>query len=161
MEIEMDPRQPIFTPRSLGQRLTHIAGGASIVAFSVTAWWVWEAFQRGGTDGQTDVIRLAAAWGVAAPAWFWFEYFYLYRRDGVRGSLELYKHGQQLSFAIWVAVVTALGVIASSEHFKKAEEKQCIAAAARASQAASAPPAPGTSGPVPAAAASTAASPAR
>lgn len=61
---------------------------------------------------------LAASWALGAPIWFYYEYFYLYRKVGLSGTLELFKHGQQVAVAIWAGLSITLGAFASSDHFK-------------------------------------------
>ena len=44
------------------------------------------------------------------PAWFWFEYFFVFRRvsDPAPDDFEKLKYGQDLASKIWLAVVSAL-----------------------------------------------------
>lgn len=50
---------------------------------------------------------MLAFWIVVPPVWFWFEYFYLYKGSS-NDDLEKFKHGQDQSSKIWLALVTVL-----------------------------------------------------
>ena len=125
---ELNPTKPVFAKDSRAERWTHRAGIASVVFFVLTLLLVFIAVAKGPSWGLV-VTGLAFTWAVSAPAWFWYEYFFLYRKDGLPGSLELYKQGQQVSVAIWAALALSLGALASNDHFMKAESKSVSAAA--------------------------------
>jgi hypothetical protein len=40
------------------------------------------------------------AWAAGPPAWFWYEYYYVYREYGQPDTLELFKYGQDVSKGI-------------------------------------------------------------
>jgi hypothetical protein len=48
-------------------------------------------------------------WIMVPPIWFWYEYFFLYK-DTITAKVELdaFKHGQDQSAKIWLALVTIL-----------------------------------------------------
>ena len=50
-----------------------------------------------------------AAWMIGIPLWFWLEYFLVYRRWGAPGTLDQFKHGQQVTGAIWLGAAIVLG----------------------------------------------------
>jgi hypothetical protein len=58
-----------------------------------------------GCDGSVRPI----IWILLAPMWFWFEYFFLFQDETKSGvKLEEFKHGQDQSAKIWLALVTVL-----------------------------------------------------
>jgi hypothetical protein len=141
--VELDPQKRIFREESKGARWTHAAGAVSIGSFAITIVLVVMAIAKAPSWGLV-VTGLAFLWAVGAPAWFWFEYFFLYRKDGLPGTFELYKYGQQVSVAIWAALALSLGALASSDHFKKHQNtKPSDASTSR--EAASQPAAPAAS----------------
>ena len=52
-------------------------------------------------------------WIAIPPAWFWLDYFGLYRYDPVVGKTDLdsFKYGQDVAARIWLALVTALTIL--------------------------------------------------
>jgi hypothetical protein len=61
-------------------------------------------------------------WVIVTPVWFWFEYFVIFRKYGDSTAFDSFKHGQQLSLAIWAALVFFLNGLVSAEHFKEAPQ---------------------------------------
>jgi hypothetical protein len=57
-------------------------------------------------------------WIIGPPVWFWFDYFFVYRKYGDPEAFDSYKHGQQISLAIWAALAVLLLSVANAEHFK-------------------------------------------
>ena len=57
-------------------------------------------------------------WIVGPPVWFWFDYFKVYRRYGDPEAFDSYKHGQQISIAIWAAFAIMFGAFANADRFK-------------------------------------------
>jgi hypothetical protein len=52
---------------------------------------------------------ILCGWILAPPIWFWFEYFFLYDRLGTaKPDAEEFRHGQEQSAKIWLALVTVL-----------------------------------------------------
>jgi hypothetical protein len=53
---------------------------------------------------------LLVFWVCVPPAWFWFEYFFLFKRvtNPAPDDFEKLKYGQDLASKIWLAVVSAL-----------------------------------------------------
>lgn len=47
----------------------------------------------------------AFVWSVAAPIWFWFEFWGLYMRHGDEHAMTQLRHSQQLSAAVWAGVL--------------------------------------------------------
>jgi len=56
---------------------------------------------------------LIIVWVLAPPIWFWLEYFavWAYEDATKRLCLDEFKFGQELSGKIWLAAVTALGIL--------------------------------------------------
>ena len=52
-------------------------------------------------------------WVLVPPMWFWFEYFGIWRYEDkqARQSRGEFQLGQELSAKIWLAAVTALGIL--------------------------------------------------
>lgn len=92
-----------------------IAGSAAVITFFALLPLAW--FSK----CQPLMYALAISWAVIPPAWFWYEFFFIYRKEGWGNprAFEAYKHGQQVSAAIWLAIAATLGAIASSDHFKE------------------------------------------
>ena len=47
-------------------------------------------------------------WVIVPPIWFWYEYFFLYSNATTKPGLDEFKHGQDQSSKIWLALVTLL-----------------------------------------------------
>ena len=61
------------------------------------------------TRNSKEYLFLATAcWAVVPPAWFWVEYFWLYKKWGDHYQFERFKYGQGQSKAIWAGIVAAL-----------------------------------------------------
>ena len=56
---------------------------------------------------------LIMIWVLVPPMWFWFEYYGIWRYEDkqARQSREKFQLGQELSSKIWLAAVTALGIL--------------------------------------------------
>ena len=63
---------------------------------------------------------LTFLWAFVPPFAFWCEYFLIYRNYGAKDTFALYTYGQQVSGAMWAAVVAALLVMGNSDRFKHA-----------------------------------------
>lgn len=139
MSSDIDPTVPIFKKGSRAERISHRAVAISIVLFVVTLILSGVAIVN-GPSWSLVVAGLALFWAVGAPAWFWFEYFFLYREDGEKGSFELYKHGHQVSIAIWAGLAVSLAALANSDMFKEKERHtESTAAIGMATQGAASP----------------------
>jgi hypothetical protein len=69
---------------------------------------LWEIFDpsKGIKVAQAIVLGL---WILVPPLWFWFEYFFLYKdKTTSKVNLEGFKHGQDQSAKIWLALITVL-----------------------------------------------------
>ena len=49
-------------------------------------------------------------WVTAPPAWFAFEYFYLYDREEAKSQFDQCKYGQEIVARAWATLVVVLGV---------------------------------------------------
>lgn len=68
--------------------------------------WVGFDPQKPTKVHQAYVLGL---WILLPPIWFWLEYFFLYKDEGTAVvKLEAFKHGQEQSAKIWLALVTLL-----------------------------------------------------
>ena len=80
---------------------------------------------RGGRYGRKDPLKqnrlewgtrlwFLVFWIAIPPAWFWLDYYGLYRYDPVgagKVDLESFKYGQDVASKIWIALVTALTIL--------------------------------------------------
>jgi hypothetical protein len=87
-----------------------IASGAMILSVVFGLFW---GFGKGFDPH--DCVKVSQAivlgiWVIAPPIWFWYEYFYLYPDTTYvpKPSLDEFKHGQEQSSKIWLALVTLL-----------------------------------------------------
>jgi hypothetical protein len=122
---EFDPTASLYKDASAAKQvaITGIVGViltvatialAVVVIVSLPSW------------SQLAMLLLAAAWGIGGPMWFFFEYFFIYRKSGAPNSWELFKHGQQLSGAVWVALTASLIVVGTSDLIKgPSEDYRC------------------------------------
>jgi hypothetical protein len=81
---------------------------AAVVTLVATVW----AYVNGKRDW---IIVLAFLWTILPPAWFWIDYFVVFRRAGNLDEFEAFKHGQQVSAAIWAAIAVSLAALAGSD----------------------------------------------
>jgi hypothetical protein len=71
-----------------------------------------EAEKRLTGVGRQKAI-LILIWVLVPPMWFWFEYFGIWRYEDKRARQDRdeFQLGQELSTKIWLAAVTALGIL--------------------------------------------------
>ncbi len=123
--VDVNPQHKIWgTTTSRGYKQTRTAGFISAGLFGLTGILILWAVSHPFEGGHGIAISLAFLWAIGAPVWFWYEYFFLYIGEGLPESFELYKHGQQLSIAIWAGLALSLGALAHSDVFKQ-PEKPC------------------------------------
>jgi hypothetical protein len=114
----MKPQAPIYRPDSWQQDAVHtVAKVSAVLAVLTLAAVVWVLWTR-PSYGQGLVAGLAAFWVIWPPLWFFYEYFWLYRAVGEPDSFELFKHGQQVSVAIWAGISLTLSGLAASDFVK-------------------------------------------
>lgn len=94
-------------------------GAAFSLLAATVALCVWAWFAKDQALPWLYVV--GALWAAGPPLWFWYEYHYLFKTlaPDTQGSLDAFKHGQQLSVAIWAGVLAFLYAYASSNHFKQ------------------------------------------
>jgi hypothetical protein len=94
------------------KRLVYRVAVAVVVAAVGTIIATVLAYVNGKRDW---IIVFAFFWTVVPPAWFWVDYFVVFRRGGNLGQFEAFKHGQQVSAAIWAAIAVSLAALAGSD----------------------------------------------
>jgi hypothetical protein len=119
---EVNPRCVIVDPRNWVLRnYQYLASALAVVLLVTTAMLVPFAWN---TNNPVVIYVLLFLWAFLPPFAFWCEHFFIYRNWGLPGTFELYKHGQQVSGAIWAGVVAALFAVGNSDHFKRAAPAQ-------------------------------------
>lgn len=102
-----------------GFRICFIAGviavGAAIFSlhYAYVAWTCWQV---------EKIYPWLIGWMIGTPVWFWIEYFVVFRKFGNSDAFDSFKHGQQLSLAIWAGLALFLNGLIGSEHFKGVHE---------------------------------------
>lgn len=87
-------------------------------------WEFGEGFQKGDHVKYLQAFVLSV-WIVVPPIWFWFEFFYLYKKENPKPDLDEFKHGQDQSSKIWLALVTVLlGMYFGRDLIREPSEKQ-------------------------------------
>ncbi len=112
----------IATAGKLGVTLTVLTILGSIAVIAIVA-----CSNGPNKWAQPIILALAAAWGIFGPMWFFYEYFFIYRTKGTVDSWELFKHGQQLSATVWVALTATLTAVGTSDFIKGTQESyKCV-----------------------------------
>jgi hypothetical protein len=114
-----------YLPGSAGLWITKGFAVASILALLYSykvAYCAWLAHDL------DSMALLLAGWAFVPPAWFWIEYFWIYRnpKNGDPAAFESFKYGQQLSIGIWAGLALALAAAVASEHFKTPATKESV-----------------------------------
>ena len=112
------PQTAIYSPNSVAQKRVIDFGRAS--AFLATCFLAVCLVMTFAPSLRNQIVAgvMAGFWLIAAPLWFWYEYFFLYREHGEPDSFELFKHGQQISAAIWAGFAACLVAFAASDYSK-------------------------------------------
>ena len=78
-----------------------------------------------GSDHSFKAVRvvLLVLWTVGPPVWFWYEFFYLYKRVRNPEDWDRFKHGQDQSAKIWLALVAVLFGLYFGKDFRTESEK--------------------------------------
>jgi hypothetical protein len=101
----------------------YLGWAASVLAVLTVASIAWK-YQYGPGKDKENLKRLVlpwlAFWTVVPPMFFWFDYFVLWHIEKERGAgnfvdLSEFKHGQELSRNLWLAVVAVLAAIYSAK----------------------------------------------
>ena len=113
----LDPKLPLYRSGSWAARTVTLAGilgvFITLVSIALAVSVVWPPPRR--ENAQAILFALAGVWGVGGPMWFFSEYFFIYRRAGTAGSWEQFKHGQQVSAAIWAGLSVSLAALGVSD----------------------------------------------
>lgn len=115
MTAESSPAAPDLYRASWARCVVYCISGIVVISAVVTAVMAVRAF---GAGDQNTLFALAAAWTVVPPVWFWIDYFIVFRRGGDQAQFDEFKHGQQVSAAIWAAVALSLFALATSDAVK-------------------------------------------
>jgi hypothetical protein len=113
----MDPTVKLYKDGSTAAWAIPVAGFlgvvATLISIAVAVWLVWpQPLQQ---SVQASLFLMAGIWGVGGPMWFFSEYFFFYRKSGVAGTWEQFKHGQQVSAAIWAGLSVSLAALGTSD----------------------------------------------
>jgi hypothetical protein len=95
-----------------------VIGAAASVGLAIWSWC---------SVNVTLIYLVLPFWIVGPPVWFWFDYFKVYRRYGDPEAFDSYKHGQQISIAIWAAFALLFAALANADHFKTKAPTLCCA----------------------------------
>lgn len=106
-----------------GKIICRIVGCLAAVAAIVSLWFTYKAWHSRHVE---NIYLCLVFWAIVPPIWFWGEYFEVYRRFGDSKAFDSFKHGQQVSLAIWAALAFSLNGLAGAERFKEEEKpKPC------------------------------------
>ena len=121
--MALDPKKEVYVLTNKSPwRIVRAAAVISIAALLLTLWVVYNSWN----SPNIFVLYITiGAWAVVPPAWFWYDYFYVYRKYGEPDTLELFKYGQDVSKAIWAGVLAALIAFAASDVVKPKESDDC------------------------------------
>jgi hypothetical protein len=112
--------QPVIYPR-LPRRVV-AAAVVSVLLLLATVGCAVYAWNQDEPRPVHLLYVMGFIWAVVPPAWFWYEYHYIYRVQGDVAGFEQFKYSQQVSVAIWAGVALALFAVATSERFKPPKE---------------------------------------
>lgn len=121
----MDPKGDIYD--DAGRCCSRFAAWTSVTFVLLTAGAAVFVLVMHRNNAQAVLLMLAALWAVGAPLWFFVDYYYVYRKRAADDSWELFKHGQQVSIAIWAGFTAALYALGSSDLAKPPKfEAECM-----------------------------------
>jgi len=106
-------------------RLGAFSGIFLVVSVALGFWEFGQGFKIGDHVKYLQAFFLSV-WIVVPPIWFWWEYFYLYKSaPAPKPDLDEFKHGQDQSSKIWLALVTVLlGMYFGHDLIREPSEKQ-------------------------------------
>ena len=113
-----DPTKPLYSKPAIVSRVYRIGRFGVLLTILTIAALAYFVTSSATHWTQSWVLAFAAAWGIGGPMWFFYEYFFIYRVHGTGESWDLFKHGQQLSGAVWVALTAALVLFGNSDYVK-------------------------------------------
>jgi len=100
--------------RSIIDNVRCVLGWIATIVAGATLVYVVCIRLRSSTFKATDyplVFVFLALWTIVPPAFFWFEYYVVWKPEQRRNptqSLDEFKHGQELSRNVWLAVLAFL-----------------------------------------------------
>ena len=86
------------------------AGGVALLLYTIYLVILKKPNPTQARAARRDLWVLLLLWTLLPPAWFSIEYFQLYGRYGLPGTLDQFKYGQELASKFWaggVALVIA------------------------------------------------------
>ncbi len=103
----------------LVQRTAITIAGTYLVFTAVSALWVAPC------RFPILLAYVTAGWVIGPPIWFYFESFWILRKDyevtSDKGRLDVLEGGSKYAAAVWLAVSTSLAAFMASDYFKKPE----------------------------------------
>lgn len=93
-------------------RVTFLAGAVATIAGAITICLM--IAEPPSTSRPAWAFSALILWTVFPPAWFWFEYFCIWKSENyINGTdssnaLDRFKYGQEVSRNIWLAFVALL-----------------------------------------------------
>ena len=92
----------------------------SILAVVTATALIWGLLCADKTRLKELVLPFLVFWTIVPPMYFWFDYFVLWHLERKRGSSQFadlpeFKHGQELSRNLWLAIVAVLAAIYTSK----------------------------------------------
>jgi hypothetical protein len=110
--MTFDPKTQIYDENKPRLILKIAVFIAAIFAIIIISYIVYNSVTGKNISGPLHIAIGVCA--IVPPVWFWYEYFFVYRKWGKEGTLELFKYGQQVSVAIWAGVLASLIMLAAS-----------------------------------------------
>jgi hypothetical protein len=88
--------------------VTFLAGTLATLAGATTVYLM--RTEPAGSSRPVWALSALIFWAVILPAWFWFDYFCIWKTEPhpPGAPLDQFKHGQELSRNIWLAFVALL-----------------------------------------------------
>ena len=119
----VDPLKPIYDSEKPWGKLMWLPIAVGVVAVVGTICIAYHALSSTSVrSAQPTLLKLAAAWAVGAPVWFFVEYYFFYKKAAAPGSWDLFKHGQQLAIAVWAGFAATLYAVGNSDLARKDAE---------------------------------------
>lgn len=95
-----------FRPYDTEAGLWLSIAGALTILLAVISAILSGIFYR--CEFREGLMSLALAWSVLPPMWFWIEYHCIYREYGNAEAFDAFKHGQDISRAVWLGLTAAM-----------------------------------------------------
>jgi hypothetical protein len=112
MSFSLNPKNWQHDWKKAQTRMGWTAAVFLVISVGVCFWGFGQGFDPHKLSKIAQAILLGL-WVLAPPIWFWYEYFFLYSTytapsGAAKPLLEEFKHGQDQSAKIWLALVTLL-----------------------------------------------------